>query len=255
MPEKPAHPILRFIRQIGPAGPVALIATALPMIGAVALLTVAPTITRWLHAHGLAGAIVYMSAYALCCGFALVPTYASSILGGWTFKFAVGFPATMAGIGGAAVIGYMLAHRIVGHRVRRVIHEHPRWEVVRNALVGGKPLKVIGVITLLRLSPLLPFETTNVLLASCEVRLVPFLIGTLLGVTPRTAVVVYIASRARKLEMGGGGSWWMVAFGIVMSVVVLAMVAFISKRALDRAMRSPPRSHHRVNPTTDTASP
>jgi uncharacterized membrane protein YdjX (TVP38/TMEM64 family) len=250
MADKPAHPILRFIRQLGPAGPVAVIATALPAVGALVLLAVAPPIIRWLHAHGLAGAFVFMLAYAIFCGFALVPTYASSILGGWTFKFGIGYPAVMAGIGGAAVIAYTLAHRIVGHRVRRVIHEHPKWEVVRDALVGGKSLKAIGVITLLRLSPLLPFETTNVLLASCEVRLVPFLIGTLLGVAPRTAAVVFIASRARKLEQAGASSWWLIALGIVMTVVVLAAVTIISKKALDRATRAP-----RINPTRGTASP
>ena len=243
MADTAAHPILRFIRQIGPAGPVALIATTMPMIGALALLTVAPTIVRWLHAHGLAGALAFMLCYALCCGFALVPTYASSILGGWTFKFAIGFPAVMAGLGGAAVIGYMLAHRIVGHRVRRVIHEHPKWEVVRNALVGGKSLKVIGIVTLLRLSPLLPFETTNVLLASCEVRLVPFLIGTLLGVAPRTAAVVFIASRAHKLESAGAGSWWLIVMAMVLSALVIVVVTIVAKKALDRATRA--QSHHR----------
>ena len=250
MPEKPAHPIVRFFRQIGPAGPVALIATAMPAVGAVVLLMVAPHIVRWLHAHGLAGALVFMIAYAVLCGFALLPTYASSILGGWTFKFAIGFPAVMAGIGGAAVIAYTLSHRIVGHRVRRLIHEHPKWEVVRNALVGGKSARAVGIITLLRLSPLLPFETSNVLLASCEVRLVPFLIGTLLGVAPRTAAVVFIAARARKLEQAGAGSWWIVVLGVVISVVAIAIVTVVSKKALDRATRGPG-----VNSTRGSASP
>jgi uncharacterized membrane protein YdjX (TVP38/TMEM64 family) len=108
------------------------------------------------------------------------------------------------------MISYWLAHRIVHHRVEDVIHEHPRWEVVRNALVGGNTMRSIGIIVLLRLSPLLPYETTNVLLAMCGVRPLPYLVGTLIGVAPRTALIVLAASRAERLDFhapeAGGSS-------------------------------------------------
>lgn len=231
------HPIRRFFRQIGPAGPVALIATVMPAVGAVVLFGFAHRITPWLQSHRGPGVVIFVVAFSLLAGFALVPTYANSILGGWTFKFAVGFPAVMVGLIGAATISYLLAHKIVGHRVSNAIHEHPRWQVVRDALIGGSPSRVIGIIALLRLSPLLPFETTNVLLASCEVKLVPFLVGTLLGVAPRTAAIVFIAAGAHKLDLNASGHPAFLIAGIVASVAIIAIVAVISKHALARAFR------------------
>jgi uncharacterized membrane protein YdjX (TVP38/TMEM64 family) len=236
-PAKPAHPIRQFFRQIGPAGPVALIATCMPLAGAAVLAATAPKVIHWVHAHGFVGGLSFVVAFALFAGFALVPTYANSILGGWIYKFPTGFPVVMTGVAGAALISYTLAHRIIGHRVSNVIHEHPRWEVVRDALIGGSTMKIIGIITLLRLSPILPFETTNVLLASCEVRLFPFMIGTILGVAPRTAAIVFVASRAHKLELGSPGHRWLAVLGIVTSFIVVVLIAIISKHALDRATR------------------
>jgi uncharacterized membrane protein YdjX (TVP38/TMEM64 family) len=239
VPPTRVHPVRQFFRQIGPAGPVALIATCMPLVGAAILGATAPRVIGWVHAHGAGGVLAFVLAFALFAGFALVPTYANSILGGWMFKFPLGFPVVMAGVGGAALISYTLAHRIVGHRVSNVIHEHPKWEVVRDALIGGSTLKIIGIITLLRLSPVLPFETTNVLLASCEVRVWPFITGTILGVAPRTAAIVFIASRAHKLELGSAGNRWLLVLGIVMSLFVVVLIALISKHALDRATRRP----------------
>src|SRR5437879_796243 len=121
LPPKTAHPILRFFRQIGPAGPVALIATCLPVVGAALLAGVARHIVRWLLHHGLVGILAFVIGYALTGGLALVPTYVNSILGGWTFKFPVGFPAVFVGLSGAALISYTIAQRIIGHRVANVI--------------------------------------------------------------------------------------------------------------------------------------
>jgi uncharacterized membrane protein YdjX (TVP38/TMEM64 family) len=237
-PPPARHPILRFFRQIGPAGPVALIATVLPAVGALVLFGFARQEVPWLRHHQPLSVIVFAIALAALGGFALVPTYANSLLGGFTFGFPIGFPAVMAGLGGAAMIGYALAHRIVGDRVSRVIHEHPKWELVRNALVGGSTRHVILIVTLLRLSPVLPFETTNVLLASCEVRAFPFLIGTLIGVLPRTAAIVFVASRVRRWEdLSSAGGRWMIVLGIVGTIIGAVIITIVSKHALKHATR------------------
>jgi uncharacterized membrane protein YdjX (TVP38/TMEM64 family) len=235
------HPVRDFFRKIGPAGPVALIATAMPVVGAAVVGVFVPHIVGWLHRSGALGMIVFALAFAILGGFALVPTWVNSTLAGWTFKFPIGFPITMAGLAGAATIGYALAHRIIGHRVRNVIHEHPKWEVVRDALVEGSTLKVIGIVTLLRLSPVLPFETSNVLLASCEVRLLPYLIGTLLGVAPRTAAIVLVASKARKLEMGSAQSTGMIIAGIIVTILVVVVIAIVARHALHIACAPTPK--------------
>src|SRR5688572_1318807 len=197
----------------------------MPIIGTAVAVALAPRLSAWMRAHGVVGVIAFASGFALLAGFALVPTYANSLLAGWTFKFPAGFPTVMCGLTGAATISYFVAHRIIGHRVTSTIHEHPKWEVVRDALIGGRTLKVMAIVGLLRLSPILPFSTTNVLLASCEVRFWPFLLGTIIGGAPRQAAIVYIASRASKLEMDAPESRWLAAASIVGTIIVIAVLA------------------------------
>src|SRR5947207_9899421 len=45
----------RFLRRLGPAGPMALLATCLPMLGAVVVFAVGPGTVPWLRAHGMTG--------------------------------------------------------------------------------------------------------------------------------------------------------------------------------------------------------
>jgi len=232
---KPAHPIRRFFRQIGPAGPMALVTTALPAVGAVFLFSLAPRIAPWLREQGWLGVAIFAVAFAVMGGLALAPTYANSILGGFTFKFPIGFPAVMAGLAGAAMIGYGLAHRIVGHRVENVIQQHPRWEIVRQALIGGSTWKTIGIIFLLRLSPLLPFETTNVLLAMTGVRPVPYIVGTMLGIAPRAAAMVWAGAAMRQLELHAAPHPRTIVIGLAVTAASIAVLAVIGKHALDRA--------------------
>jgi uncharacterized membrane protein YdjX (TVP38/TMEM64 family) len=241
------HPIRRFFRQIGPAGPMALIVSIMPAIGTAVLFTVAKPTSAWLAAHRPGSVLIFILGVALLNGLALMTTYANSLLAGWTFKFAVGFPAMILGLGSAAMIGYLLAHRIVGQRVENAIREHPKWEIVRTALIGRSTLRTIGIVTLLRLSPLLPFETTNALLAMCGVRPLPFLIGTVLGIAPRTAAVVFFASSMRELTLQSAPDPITLIIGVIVTIAAIVVLGVVAKHALDRACA--------VNPTTAGTGP
>src|SRR5438067_307301 len=73
LPPQTPHPVLRFFRQIGPAGPMALIVTCLPAIGAVVLAGFAKPVSHWLAGHGIIGLLLFVIGHALTGGFALVP--------------------------------------------------------------------------------------------------------------------------------------------------------------------------------------
>jgi uncharacterized membrane protein YdjX (TVP38/TMEM64 family) len=210
--------IRRFLHQLGPAGPMALIATFLPALGAVVLVAVARDIAPWLKSHGTPALLLFIAAFA--------------ILGG--------FPAVMLGLLGAAAISYTFARRVSGHRVEDLIHRHPKWEVVKNALIGQGTWRTIWIVMLLRLSPLLPFETTSVLLAATGVPPLPFMVGTAIGVIPRTAAIVFVASRAHHLDFHQANSKWFLILGILASLLGATIIALISKHALNHATSKPP---------------
>jgi uncharacterized membrane protein YdjX (TVP38/TMEM64 family) len=234
------HALRQFFRKTGPAGPMAIIVTALPAVGTVLLLTVVSRVSPWLRDGGPLGVLVFIACFAVLNGFALMTTYANSLLGGWTFKFALGFPVVMASLIGAAGIGYALASRIVGHRVQDVIAEHPKWEIVRQALIGGTTLRSTVIVTLLRISPLLPFETTNALLSMCGVRFVPFIVGTTLGIIPRVAAVVWAGSQMHKLTLDHGLHAGTIVIGLAVTAASLLIVMIIARHALKVACATQP---------------
>jgi hypothetical protein len=58
------------------------------------------------------GVVLYLAAFAVLGGLALLPTYAQSLLGGWAFGFAGGLPVVLAGFAGAALVNYAIAARV-----------------------------------------------------------------------------------------------------------------------------------------------
>jgi uncharacterized membrane protein YdjX (TVP38/TMEM64 family) len=238
LPHRPPSRLRRWahlLRQFGPAGPIALIATVLPLIGALAIAALAQPIAPWLKSHGVISLAIFILAFALLCGVALVPTYANSILAGWVFGFIIGLPAALLGLLGAAVITYAISRRLSRNRVEQLIGEHPKWQTVRHALIRQSAWRTTWIVVLVRLSPMLPFETTSVLLAVTGVPTAPFITGTALGVIPRTAVVVFIASRARALDLHHTPGRWLLVLGLLATAIAALAIALISRQALKLA--------------------
>jgi uncharacterized membrane protein YdjX (TVP38/TMEM64 family) len=227
----------RFRTALGRSAPVALAAIALPVSGSVATVAAAPLIGPWLREQGWLGVCLFLTAYITLGAFALAPTYSTSLLAGWAFGFRVAFPTVVVGTAVAALLGYLLARRIAHKRVASTFAAHPTWEVVRKALTQERPLKTLWIVFLLRLSPVLPFGTTNVLMATTGVPLAIYFFGTVLGLAPRVGLIALAAAGAEKLDFDSAQSWWLLAGGLVATAVCILVFAIVGKHALDRATR------------------
>ena len=95
---------------------------------------------------------------------------------------------------------------------------------------------------------MLPFETTSVLLAVTGVPVIPFTIGTALGVLPRAAAVVFVASRAHQLDFHHTAGRWLLVFGLLATAIGALVIALISRHALKLATQPQPAS----SPTQST---
>ena len=222
---------------LGRATPVAIFATVLPITGSVAVLVLGPLMAHWLRAQGIWGVFIFTVAFAILGALALAPTYSTSIIAGWTFGFALGFPAVVIGTVGGAVMCYAGARRWALERVHATFEDHPKWEVIRRALTEETALKTLWIVFLMRLSPVLPFGTTNVLMATTGVPLSIYVFGTILGLMPRMAIVALAAAGAENLDFQKGESWWVLGFGLLATGVCIVVIAMIGKRALERATR------------------
>lgn len=222
-------------RRLGPAGPLAIVSASLPLTGAAILAGTLLWLAPWLHAHRTAGVIAaYAVCFAVTSGLAILPTQIQSGLGGWSFGFAYGAPAAVAGAWGGIVIGYLVARRASGDHVVVLIHEHPKWKAIYDTLVGSGFWKALGIVTLLRLPPSSPFAITNLVMAATRVPLGAYLLGSFVGVAPRTIAVVYIAAGLHELDFRRLGQSWLTVAGIVATAVTVIVIGIMANRAITR---------------------
>jgi uncharacterized membrane protein YdjX (TVP38/TMEM64 family) len=96
-------------------------ATLLPPLGTAVLIGTIQQSSAWLRANDVLGLVVFVTAFAVCGGFALLPTYTPALVGGWAFGLWTGLAASMAGFAGAAAIGFAVARRVSGDRLMEVL--------------------------------------------------------------------------------------------------------------------------------------
>jgi uncharacterized membrane protein YdjX (TVP38/TMEM64 family) len=218
-----------------------------PGLAGLALLGWIGPVGDWLRAQGDAGAVLFVIAFALTSGLGLLPTYAQSFLGGWIFGLAVGFTLALGGFAGGAVLGFLVSRVVTGDALERRIAAHPQASVVKEALVGSGFLRTVSTVTLLRLPPNSPFALMNLVLSGGGAGFNPYMLGTITGMIPRTAVVVAFAAAG-----AAGGSrdiqgllketpWWQSIGGIAAMIAVLLILTAIGKRALRKAGLSAPK--------------
>lgn len=243
-PSPPQETAGEIVKKLGPTSVLAAVAAFLPPLGSIVLFWKINAIGTWLREHS-SGVSIYITGFAIAAGLAFVPTYASAILGGWAFGFNVGLPAALGGFLGGSLIGYSIARPTAGERVEKLIAEHPKWKLVRDALIGGSPLKTLGIVTLLRMPPNSPFAVTNLVLASVRVPLWIYALGTLVGMAPRTAAVVLLAStlQSRSAEQATKQPLWFWITSVGITLALLALLGAIAHRLIRRATATSPTGH------------
>jgi uncharacterized membrane protein YdjX (TVP38/TMEM64 family) len=229
-----------LVERLGLTAPLALAAVVLPPLGTIALIATAPYTGPWLREEPL-GVLVYVLAFAVLAGLALLPTYAQCALGGFAFGMVVGVPAAVLGFAGGAVIGYEIARMASRDRVMQLLDEHPKWRAVRDALVGhwtDPPSfwRTLGIVALLRVPPSSPFALTKLVMASVKVPRWPFIIGTGVGMLPRSSLAVVVGAGFQRLtgEELSSTPRWMLVGGILLTLVVVVIVVKIANQALER---------------------
>ena len=186
-----------------------------------------------LYALGL-----YVLFFAVTSGLGILPTYAQAILGGWIFGFSLGTPAALIGFTGGAMIGWVFCRLIASDSVTGWIDERPKWGAVRRAFVTENRWRTFGLVTLIRLPPNSPFAFTNLAMAAGGVRVWPYLVGTIIGMTPRTAIACAFAASASATgsvdiqTFVKDKGWWPLLVGIAALIVIFWILSHIANKAI-----------------------
>jgi len=208
-----------------------------PAVGTVLILGTLRELGPWLRGHASVGLPLFIALATLLSGLAVMPTYIQSLLAGWAFGSGLGFAAVMLAYTAAAAIAAGLTRRVSGDKVVRLIDAQPRWQAVRRALIGAGFGRSLLIVTLVRLPPNCPFALTNVVMASVRVPWAAYLLGTALGLAPRTLAVVCIGTELRHLGDLDFSSRYLIArllASAALSLLALLVIGLIARRALRR---------------------
>jgi len=188
----------------------------------------------WLRGHQDAGYLIFVGATAVLGAAGVLPTAMLCLLGGWAFGFGGGTVAAYLGILFATVLGHALASWLAGDRLLRAIEDSPKAKGIRDALARGTLARTTGVITLIRISPLFPFAFTNLMLAAAKVRMSAFVMGTAIGLLPRSMALTYIGSQAKSLSDGSVDDPLVTWLGIIASAVSIVALGLMARRVVTR---------------------
>ena len=204
------------------------------------------SLTEWIAAETLAGSIVCTLVLA-GCAVVLIPASALTIGVGAAFARALGVGAGVAigsvvvwvGLSIGAECAFLLARYLLRDAVERQLRKF-RLTTAIDAALKSEGLKVM---VLLRLSPIIPFNAFNYVIAATAVSLRHYTLA-LVAMIPATVGYVYIgatiAEAVSRSAAGEGASTAQTVqtvfliVGAVAALVAVAAVAWVAKRRLRR---------------------
>ena len=210
----------------------ALVFTILPPVGSIFLLASLGRLGPWLRVHEGIGLASYFVIAGLLVGLSLLPTYACAILAGWAFGFWIGTPLAVITVTAGSVLAYAVGRLITRDRFERYISAKPRWKALHRSLLSRDSQQTRFVVMLLRIPPTSPFGLANYVLAAAGVAMSDYILGTFIGVIPRTAATCYVSAAVEQLNFAKSSQSWINIGGIVATVVACVLLGILANRAL-----------------------
>ena len=141
--------------------------------------------TQWLF--------IYI-ATSLTMAFAITPTTFIAICSGYFLGW-IAAPAVVVSYLTASAIGYLIGTRLDGGRLIDSLKDYPKARALSINIHQSDWL----LTALLRLSPVLPFSLTNLLLPALNIRLPVFLCAGCIGMLPRTLFSLWLGIKAQDI--------------------------------------------------------
>ena len=197
-----------------------------------------PTFMEWVRDQGLWGAVVVGLAYAtatvLMIPGSLVTLLIGAIYGPWLGTALVS-PASVLG----ATLAFLLGRSVFRESIEAKMSGNARF----TALQGAIEKEGFKMITLVRLSPIFPFNVVNYAFGLTRVSLSKYVLGSFLGMLPGTLMYVYLGSAvgdiAQLSSEGVGDTGWQGEVlkwgGLAATVVVTVFITRVARRALAAA--------------------
>ncbi len=172
---------------------------------------------------GLAWSVII--ALLIASGLIFVPRPAVCILAGLTFGIAA-FPIALAASTAGSLLGFVLARYFFRQRFARMIKRHPKAKLVADAIdAEGWQL-----LLLLRIASPVPGPISNYSFGLSSMTIWTFLIVTAIGIAPQVFAFVYLGAVGQVALDDKSVSSTRLMFGIAGVVVLLVVIAMVTRR-------------------------
>ncbi|KAK8545911.1 hypothetical protein V6N12_026720 [Hibiscus sabdariffa] len=194
--------------------------------------------SAFIEGYGPAGYALFVAVYAGLEVLA-IPAIPLTMSAGLLFGSVIG--TIIVSISGtvAASIAFLIARYFARERILKLVEGNKKFLAIDKA-IGENGFRVV---TLLRLSPLLPFSLGNYLYGLTSVKFVPYVLGSWLGMLPGTWAYVSAGAFGRAIiqedsEFGIGGGNGILTLGLGLLVTAVA-AAYVTQLAKDAAALDP----------------
>lgn len=171
----------------------------------------------WTHSLGPYAPVAFAGLFVVAT-LLVVPCTPLTIAGGVAFGW-WSLPIVLAAATVGSVLAFAAGRTLLQDRVRAAIERRPAMRATVEAVgEGGWQL-----LTLMRLSPFVPFNAQNYVLGITDVRPGAFLVSTLLGMLPGTIVCVYLGVIGRAAGGDAPEHWISLGLGLVATVAAVAL--------------------------------
>ncbi|KAJ7956336.1 TVP38/TMEM64 family membrane protein [Quillaja saponaria] len=191
--------------------------------------------STFIEGYGPAGYALFVMAYA---GLEIlaIPAIPLTMSAGLLFGSVIG--TIIVSISGtvAASIAFLIARYFARERILKLVEGNKKFLAIDKA-IGENGFRVV---TLLRLSPLLPFALGNYLYGLTSVKFVPYVLGSWLGMLPGTWAYVSAGAFGRAIIQeesevglpGGNGQLLTLGLGLLATALAAAYVTRLAKDAV-----------------------
>ncbi|HEY1799031.1 MAG TPA: TVP38/TMEM64 family protein [Stellaceae bacterium] len=158
-----------------------------------------------------------------------LPIAAGYVYGGWAF------PLVYVSIVFASAVAFLAARHLGGDRIRALLDRRAKYRAFDKA-VGEEGWTLVALV---RLSPIMPFNLQNYAFAVTAIPFWPYLVGTVVGLIPGTALYVYFGIFGKGLGKGGNTlEWVLFGVGIVATIGLGVLVTVKTKAKFSEAEKS-----------------
>jgi uncharacterized membrane protein YdjX (TVP38/TMEM64 family) len=176
---------------------------------------------KFVHALGWPGAVATLGAIYLMT-LLLLPIIPLIVACGWLYGPAGSIISLTAAVASAAT-SFSVARALGGAAAAQALLERPKARALANLAAEGGLLTV----TLIRLSPLLPYTPSNAVMGLTPMRLRDLVLGTAIGMAPGTFLYSWAGSLlpgVEALEQGeavhGTAVWILLAVALVAAAIL-----------------------------------